>query len=409
MRVLVIGAGAAGMTAAGFAAGRGADVTMVERNARPGRKLMITGKGRCNVTNHCTLAQYLENIPGNPKFLYSAVSAFGPEATMAFFEKQGVPLKVERGRRVFPVSDHAADIVDALARFCRQAGCRTVEGRATALLTREGRAAGVELEDGRHLAADAVILCTGGVSYPATGSTGDGYALARQAGHTIVPPSPSLVPVVTVEHWPAEAQGLSLRNVTLTVTDGEKPRPVFEELGEMLLTHFGVSGPLVLSASAHMRGMRPGRYRLHIDLKPGLSAEQLDRRLQRDFLKYAGRDLINSLHDLLPSSLVPVAVELSGLDPHCRVSQLTREMRGTLAARLKDMPLTAAGFRPVEEAIVTSGGVSVREVDPKTMESRKLPGLYIAGELLDVDGFTGGYNLQIAFSTGYAAGHAVPV
>lgn len=408
MKLIVVGAGAAGMTAAGFAARRGVSVTLAERNARPGRKLMITGKGRCNVTNHCDTAQFMENVPRNPKFLYSAAANFGPEKTMAFFEGLGVPLKVERGRRVFPVSDHAADIVDALARFCREAGCRTVEGRVTALTVREGRAAGVELEDGRRLSADAVLLCTGGVSYPATGSTGDGYELARQAGHTVVPPAASLVPVRTEEDWPAEAQGLSLRNVTLTVTDETKKREVFSELGEMLLTHFGVSGPLVLSASAHMRDMKPGRYRLHIDLKPGLTPEQLDRRLQRDFLKYAGRELVNSLHDLMPASLIPVAVRLAELDPHGRVSQLTREMRETLAARLKDMPLTAAGFRPVAEAIVTSGGVDVREIDPRTMESRRLPGLYIAGELLDVDGYTGGYNLQIAFSTGYAAGNAVP-
>ena len=404
----MVGAGAAGMTAAGFAARRGLAVTLVERNSRPGRKLGITGKGRCNVTNQCDITRFLENVPRNPKFLYSAVTAFGPDRTMAFFEGLGVSLKVERGHRVFPVSDRAADIVDALARFCRHSGCHTVRGRATALRMREGRAAGVELEDGRRLAADAVILCTGGVSYPATGSTGDGYELARQAGHTVVPPMPSLVPVRTAESWPAEAQGLSLRHVALTVTDEKTKEEVFSEVGEMLLTHFGVSGPLVLSASAHMRQMQPGRYRLHIDLKPGLTADQLDRRLQRDFLKYAGRELIHSLHDLLPASLIPVAVRLSGLDPCCRASQMTREMRRGLAAQLKDMSLTAAGFRPVAEAIVTSGGVSVREIDPKTMESRRLPGLYIAGELLDVDGFTGGYNLQIAFSTGYAAGNAVP-
>ena len=405
--VAVVGAGAAGLVAAGFAARAGHAVTLIERNSRPGRKLMITGKGRCNVTNDCDVRDFLGNVPRNGRFLYSALNAFGPAQTMAFFEGLGVPLKVERGRRVFPVSDRAADIVDALGRFVKDAGCRMREGRVEALIVRDGAAAGVRLEGGGEIPADAVILCTGGLSYPATGSTGDGYDMARTAGHTVVDPVPSLVPVVTEEDWPAQLQGLSLRNVTLTVAEKDVAHPVFEELGEMLFTHFGVSGPLVLSASAHMRNMAPGRYILHIDLKPGLTPEQLDLRMQRDFLKFSGRDFINSLHELLPAKLIPVFVQMTGIDPHRKVSQLTREMRRAAGLRLKDLRLTVQSFRPVEEAVVTSGGVDCREVSPRTMESKRVKNLHFAGELLDIDAYTGGFNLQIAFSTGYAAGNGV--
>ena len=405
--VAVVGAGAAGLVAAGFAARAGHAVTLIERNSRPGRKLMITGKGRCNVTNDCDVRDFLGNVPRNGRFLYSALNAFGPAQTMAFFEGLGVPLKVERGRRVFPVSDRAADIVDALGRFVKDAGCRMREGRVEALIVRDGAAAGVRLEGGGEIPADAVILCTGGLSYPATGSTGDGYDMARTAGHTVVDPVPSLVPVVTEEDWPAQLQGLSLRNVTLTVAEKDVAHPVFEELGEMLFTHFGVSGPLVLSASAHMRNMAPGRYILHIDLKPGLTPEQLDLRMQRDFLKFSGRDFINSLHELLPAKLIPVFVQMTGIDPHRKVSQLTREMRRAAGLRLKDLCLTVQSFRPVEEAVVTSGGVDCREVSPRTMESKRVKNLHFAGELLDIDAYTGGFNLQIAFSTGYAAGNGV--
>ena len=405
--VTVVGAGAAGLVAAGFAARAGHAVTLIERNPRPGRKLMITGKGRCNVTNDCDVRDFMQNVPRNGRFLFSALNAFGPAQTMAFFEGLGVPLKVERGRRVFPVSDRAVDIVDALGRFVRDAGCRMREGRAEELIIRDGAAAGVRLEGGGTVTADAVILCTGGLSYPATGSTGDGYALARAAGHTVVKPVPSLVPLVTEEDWPAQLQGLSLRNVTLSVTEKEGTRPVFEELGEMMFTHFGVTGPLVLSASTHMRPMEPGRYVLHIDLKPALAPEQLDMRLQCDFLKYSGCDFINSLHDLLPAKLIPVFAQLTGIDPHQRVGQLTREMRQAVGSLLKDMRLTIRAFRPIEEAVITSGGVDCREVSPRTMESRRVANLYFAGELLDVDAYTGGYNLQIAFSTGFAAGNGV--
>lgn len=404
---VVVGAGPAGMIAAGTAASRGASVALLERNERPGRKLMISGKGRCNLTNDCTLQEFMENVPSGGKFLYSAVSRFLPRDVMAFFEGLGVPLKVERGRRVFPVSDKAVDIVDALNHWCEKAGVRKVHGRAEALLLEGGALRGVRLEGGGTLAAPAVAVCTGGISYPATGSTGDGYALARQAGHRVGEPRPSLVPLETVEAWPRDAQGLSLRNVRLTAVETRTGRPVFEEQGEMLFTHFGVSGPLILSASARMSRMREGAYRLVIDLKPALSAEQLDARLQRDLLKYANRDFANSLGDLLPAKLIPVFVALSGIPGQEKSNQLTREQRLHAGGVLKGMELTVKGFRPVEEAVVTSGGVSLREVNPGTMESKLVPGLYFAGEVLDADGFTGGFNLQIAFATGRAAGLAL--
>lgn len=399
--IVIVGAGAAGMMAAGFAAKRHR-VTLIERNARPGRKLMITGKGRCNVTNNCGLDEFLMNVPVNPRFLYSALSQFLPADTMAFFEGLGVALKTERGRRVFPVSDKAVEIVDALARFSTPA--ERITGRVQELLGQDGAVAGVRLESGRVIQADAVILCTGGASYPTTGSTGDGYRLAEQAGHTIVPPKASLVPMVTEEEWPSRVMGLSLRNVTLTVMDG-KGKTVYSELGEMLFTHFGVSGPLVLAASSHLRKPQGGR--LSIDLKPGLSLEKLDARLQRDFAAFSAQHLSNALHALLPARLIPICLSLAHLDGSKQTAQVTRAERQTLGALVKALPLTVKAFRPIEEAIITSGGVNVREVDPKTMASKRTRGLYLAGELLDVDAHTGGYNLQIAFATGRAAGLAV--
>lgn len=399
--VIIVGAGAAGMMAAGFASRRH-QVTLIERNARPGRKLMITGKGRCNVTNHCGLNDFLANVPVNPRFLYSALSQFLPEDTISFFERLGVPLKTERGRRVFPASDKAVDIVDALARF--SAPAKRLTGRVESLVLQNGTVTGVRLENGRTLEGDAVILCTGGASYPATGSTGDGYRLAEQAGHTIVLPKASLVPMITREEWPSRAMGLSLRNVVLTVTGGNG-KVVFSELGEMLFTHFGVSGPLVLAASSHLRKPQGGR--LQIDLKPGLSPEKLDARLQRDFAEFSSQHISNVLHKLLPAKLIPVCLSLAHLDGAKQVAQVTRAERQALGSVVKALPLTIQAFRPIEEAIVTSGGVKVREIDPKTMASKCASGLYIAGELLDVDAHTGGYNLQIAFATGRAAGLTV--
>ena len=405
-KIAVIGAGASGMIAAGFAARRGYQVTVIERNARPGRKLIITGKGRCNLTNDCDADEFIANVPSGSRFLYSAVSAFGPRDTMAFFEGLGVKLKVERGKRVFPVSDKASDIVDALAGFVKSAGCMTVTGRVSGIVTENGRAAGVRFEDGRVIAADAVIICTGGLSYPLTGSTGDGYELARSVCHTVTPLRPSLVPLETMEIWPTSLQGLALKNVTLTVTDKKRGSAVYEELGELLFTHFGVSGPLVLSASAHMREMQPGRYNCSIDLKPGLDRELLDTRLQRDLLLFSNHDFINSLNKLLPAKLIPVIVSLTGIAPHLKANQLTKDMRRVLINLLKNLSFDIKGFRPVEEAIVTSGGIKTSEVNPKTMGSKLIKGLYFSGEILDVDAYTGGFNLQIAFSTGYAAGNA---
>lgn len=405
--VVVVGAGAAGAMAAGIAAGRGLSTAVTERNQRIGRKVMITGKGRCNVTNNCENTAFINAVKVNGKFLYSAINRFSARDTMAFFERLGVPLKTERGSRVFPVSDQSVDIVDALAKHLRQNGAKLVEGRCTALLLENGAVSGVRLETGGTLRAASVIVATGGLSYPVTGSTGDGYTLAKMAGHHIVKPSPSLIPIVTNEPWCKELMGLSLKNVTLTLTDTAKNKSLYHELGEMLFTHFGVSGPLVLSASSHMKPEKLNDYRLEIDLKPGLSPEQLDARLLRDFAKNLNKDFLNSLSELLPRKLIPVAVRLSGIDGGAKVNQITKEQRRAFVELLKHLTVTARGFRPIEEAIVTSGGVDVKEVNPKTMESKLVKGLYFAGEVLDVDAYTGGYNLQIAFSTGVLAGENV--
>lgn len=405
---VVIGAGAAGMVAAGFAAKRGLNVTLIERNERPGRKIMITGKGRCNLTNDCTIDEFMDHVPWGGKFLYSAFSQFSPRDVMAFFEKLGVPLKVERGKRVFPQSDKAVDIVDALHNFYRNSGVHVINGRAAKLIMDGGEVHGVRLENGGIINARNVIVCTGGKSYPTTGSTGDGYEFAKQAGHTVTELRPSLVPLETVETWTRDLQGLSLRNVTLEVKN--KKRVIFSELGEMLFTHFGVTGPLILSASAQLRDMKlmqNAGYKLKIDLKPALSEEQLDARLQRDLLKYANRDFLNSLHDLIPSKLIPVFVELSGIPAQEKSNQITKVQRMAAVHLLKGLELTVKGFRPIEEAIVTSGGVKLAEINPSTMESKLVKGLYFAGEVLDADAYTGGFNLQIAFSTGHTAGMSV--
>lgn len=406
--VLVIGGGPAGLIAAGTAAGRGLDTLLLERNARVARKLMITGKGRCNVTNACTmLNELIEAVPVNGRFLYSAFSRFMPIDTMDFFESQGVSLKVERGNRVFPDSDKAVDIVDALDAFVKNSGARRLQARVLELLTENGAVRGVRTEDGRELFAKAVIVATGGVSYPLTGSTGDGYALARQAGHRIREPEPSLVPLEIQENWCRDLQGLALKNVSLTVRDKEKFSEIYQDFGEMLFTHFGVSGPIVLSASSHMRSIKKEKYELAIDLKPALSFEQLDTRIQRDIAKHANKAVVNALVELLPRAMIPVVLQLCGIPFEKKANQITREQRQELALCLKQLPLTVTGFRPIAEAIVTSGGVAVGEVAPKTMESKLCRGLFFAGEVLDVDAYTGGYNLQIAFSTGVLAGRSV--
>lgn len=402
--VLVIGAGPAGMMAAGTAAQGGARVTIIDRNKRPGRKLLITGKGRCNVTNNCDTRDFISSVPTNGRFLYSAISTFSPQDTMAFFEERGVALKTERGNRVFPQSDKAADIVDAMRSFLLDSGCRYLTGRVTNLIMENGRVKGVKLEDGYSLSADCVIVACGGKSYPLTGSSGDGYALARQAGHTVTKPVPSLVPLVSSDSFCKDLQGLSLRNISITVYDGEKKKEIYSDFGELLFTHFGLSGPVILSASAHMRGMRAGRYRIGIDCKPALSPEQLDKRLLRDFEKNKNRDFCNSLSELLPRTMIPVMVKLSGILPETKCNAVTKEQRHAFGRLLKQFPVVINGFRPIEEAIVTSGGVNVKEIDPKTMESKLSENLFFAGEVIDTDAYTGGFNLQIAFSTGYLAG-----
>lgn len=400
MNILVIGGGAAGLMAAGTAAENGARVTLLETNEKVGRKLFITGKGRCNVCNNCDIQTVLQNVPVNPRFLYSALGGFSPEDAMAFFTSHGVPLKTERGNRVFPVSDKAADIIDALFTWIKRVGVIIKHTAAERLVIEGVRLAGVQA-GGALYPADRVIVATGGVSYPQTGSTGDGYRFAKQAGHTVVPPNPSLVPLVTPGGC-EELMGLSLRNVQVTVF--EDSRRIWSEFGEMLFTHFGLSGPLILSASAHMRHFGSKGYHIEIDLKPALDEKTLDKRLLSDFGAHKNSDFINALGGLLPRKLIPAVVRLSQIDPHAKVNGITRQQRAALLHTLKHFLVVVSGKRPVAEAIVTSGGVSVREVDPKTMESKKLPGLYFAGEVLDVDAYTGGFNLQIAWSTGRLAG-----
>ena len=378
---------------------------MVERNPRPARKVMITGKGRCNVTNNCTVDRFIANVPENGRFLYSALTAFTPQDMMALLEEQGVPLKTERGDRVFPVSDKAVDVVDGLVKYARDGGTRFVQGRVTALCLEDGVCTGVRLEDGDVLEADRVIVATGGCSYPGTGSTGDGYTLARQTGHAVAEPRPSLVALESSDLFCPDMQGLSLKNCGLQVRDNEKNKVIYTDLGEMLFTHFGVSGPMVLSASAHMRQMRPGRYTLWIDWKPGLTPEQLDDRILRDFAERSNMDLGNALGKLLPRLLIPVMLRLVKISPMKKCNAVTREERQRLVTGIKGMPVNIEGFRPLAEAIVTAGGVSVKEINARTMESKLVSGLYFAGEVLDVDAYTGGFNLQIAFSTGMAAGN----
>ena len=404
-RVAVIGAGAAGMMAAITAAESGADVTLFERNDRVGKKLRITGKGRCNVTNNCDNNEFLTNVPTNPRFLYASLSRFSTADTMAFFEDAGVPLKTERGKRVFPVSDRAADIVSAMERRCREAGVAIVHRRIRGLIIEDGSVVGVRYGDGEER-FDAVIVCTGGRSYSMTGSDGDGYRFATEAGHTVTPLHPSLVPLVAEGKLCASLQGLSLKNVSLTIKLAQSGKAVYEDFGEMLFTHYGITGPLVLSASAHLSDITPGKYETVIDLKPALDEKTLDARILSDFSKYQNRDLINALDDLLPQKMIAPYIGLCGIDPRKKVNSITREERETMVRILKGIRVKLIGFRPIEEAIVTRGGVSVKEIDPKTMQSKLVEGLYFAGEVLDVDAYTGGFNLQIAFSTATVAGNS---
>lgn len=403
--VLVVGAGPAGMMAAITAAENGARVTLLEKMQRVGRKMLITGKGRCNLTNAAPVPELIRQFKGNGAFLNSAFAAFDNEDAMRFFEQQGVPVKVERGGRVFPVSDKAADCVEAMLARLHELGVAVRTGEAVAaVLTREGRAAGVRTAAGEEIAADAVILAVGGASYPGTGSTGDGYEIARQLGHTVTRILPSLVPLETEEHWPRDVQGLSLRNVRVKLlVDGRERQEMF---GEMMFTHFGVTGPIILSMSRRAaKCLAEGKFvELELNLKPALTPEKLDARIQRDFGQHIRKSLKNGLLDLLPHKLIEPVLDCAYLDPEKPVHQVTAEERHRLAETLQHLTLTITKTRPLAEAIVTAGGVSVREINPKTMESKLVPGLYFAGEVVDVDAYTGGYNLQAAFSMGNAAG-----
>lgn len=408
-KVVIIGGGPAGMMAAIAAAEAGASVTIIERNQQVGRKLAITGKGRCNLTNNCTVEEIIKNIPGNGKFLYSVLNAFNAADLMRVFEGLGVPLKTERGKRVFPQSDDAHDIVNALSRKCQSCGVKFFfSSRVQKLLITDQTVIGVICEDDRSIEADAVIIATGGKSYPLTGSSGDGYRLATQAGHTVIPPRPSLAPLETKEHWPTELAGLTLKNVEVTAYHKEKI--LGREFGEMLFTHFGVSGPVILTLSHYICRIQPlEQVRLSINLKPALSMEQLDARIQRDLDKYSRKQLQNSLGDLLPQSLIPVILDLSQIPPEKFSNQISRAERQKLCSLLQDLPLAIKNVRPLAEAIVTAGGVTVKEIEPKTLASKLVKGLYYAGEVIDIDGFTGGFNLTAAFSTGHAAGLAAAI
>lgn len=405
LKVAVIGGGAAGLMAA-IAAGKEHSVTVYEKNQRPARKVMITGKGRCNVTNNCDRDTFLSNVLRGKKFLYSAYNVLSTEDVVSFFEERGVPLKTERGNRVFPQSDKAVDIVDALVNAAKK--CAKIENKKVASIKCENSSVcGVVFEDGNSESFDKVILATGGKTYPVTGSDGDGYRMASELGHTVTTLRPGLVPIMVNENFCSRLCGLSLKNVTLTVTKRGAKKPIYSELGEMMFTDFGITGPLVLSASSYMDNVGEEKYAATVDLKPALDLETLDKRLQRDFAAEPNRDFINSLDALLPKRLISVIVANSGIDPRKKVNSITREERRRLAIEIKNLKMTVFRLRPIEEGIITVGGVSLREIDPATMQSKLIDGLYFAGEIMDLDALTGGFNLQIAFSTGYLAGISV--
>lgn len=403
-KVVVIGGGAAGLMAAGRAAERGHKVVLLEKMDRIGRKLLISGKGRCNITNDTDIEGLIDNIPGNGNFLYSSFYSFSNENIRDFFKSHGLETKVERGGRVFPVSDRAWDVVEALKSYAIE---NKVEVRlntaVSTIITENNRVCSVRLRDGSTILADAVILATGGASYPRTGSTGDGYRMAEKLGHKITDLKPSLIPLLTEETWVSQLMGLSLKNVSVTFFN-KNNKKIYSDFGEMLFTHFGVSGPIILSASRHVLEYGYRDVRLIIDLKPALDEAKLDDRIQRDFIEFTRKQFKNSLDELLPQKLIPVIVMLSGIHPEKPVNQITKEERKNLVRLLKGLTLNIKGSRPIEEAIVTCGGISVEQIESSTMESKLIKGLYFAGELIDVDGYTGGFNLTIAFSTGYLAG-----
>ena len=401
--VIVIGGGAAGMMAAIGATSLGKNTLLIEKMPRTGRKILITGKGRCNVTNNCDIETVLKNVISNPKFLYSALGNFSPEDTISFFENLGVPLKTERGNRVFPVSDKSMDIADALIEYCKQLGVKVITDTACELIVSENSVNGVICKSGDTYYSGSVIIATGGLSYPRTGSTGDGYKLAAQAGHTIAPLRASLVGLKLAGEEFGQMQGLSLKNTKLSLFSKKTDKCIYSDMGEMLFTHFGVSGPIVLSASAFMLD-NPNDYYIVLDLKPALDYEKLDERICRDFAEFTNKDFINSLSHLLPKAMIPIVVARSKIPTNKKVNQISKSERLELAKVIKEMKFDVTGRKPIKTAIITAGGVSTKEINPKTMESKIVKGLYFAGEVIDVDAFTGGYNVQIALSTGYLAG-----
>ncbi|HEX9060916.1 MAG TPA: NAD(P)/FAD-dependent oxidoreductase [Clostridia bacterium] len=403
-KIVVIGGGAAGLMAAGAAAKQGNEVILLEKNDRLGKKLRISGKGRCNITNDTDIEGLIENTPGNGNFLYSAFYTFSNVDLINFLNEHGLSTKVERGGRVFPESDKASDVVDTFTDYLKKHGVSVITGAAVKdINVKDGKVESVSLKDSRVIKCNAAIIATGGVSYPGTGSTGDGYIMAKRLGHTVVEPKPSLVPLETYENWVKNLQGLTLKNISISIT-GPNGKKVYSDFGEMLFTHFGVSGPVILSASRHILSYDYQNVKLLVDLKPALSEEKLDDRIQRDFEKYSRKQLKNSLDDLLPQKIIPVIIELSGISPDKQINQITKEERRKLLSIIKALTINIKGSRPVSEAIVTAGGVSTDEINPSTMESKLIKGLYFAGEVIDVDAYTGGFNLTIAFSTGYLAG-----
>ncbi|MDP4180252.1 MAG: NAD(P)/FAD-dependent oxidoreductase [Bacillota bacterium] len=403
-RVFVIGGGPAGLMAAGKAAEGGNKVTLFEKNDRIGKKILISGKGRCNITNNTDIEGLINNTPGNGTFLYSSFYTFSNQDLLALLNELGLKTKVERGERVFPVSDNSKDVVDTLQKYIKSKGVTvSLKSPVEEIMVKDGKVAGITLKDGKKLDCDSVVVATGGVSYPGTGSTGDGYKMAKESGHSIVDLKPSLIPLLAIEKWVKELQGLSLKNVEITLKDN-KGKKIYTDFGEMLFTHFGVSGPVILSSSRHILQYDYKDVVLSIDLKPALTEEKLNDRITRDFEKYSRKQFKNALDDLLPQKMIPVIIELSGILPEKFVNQITKEERRNLVKLLKNFEINICGARPISEAIVTAGGVSTLEINPSTMESKIVKGLYFAGEVIDVDAYTGGFNLTIAFSTGYLAG-----
>ncbi|SHK02780.1 BaiN/RdsA family NAD(P)/FAD-dependent oxidoreductase [Tepidibacter formicigenes] len=402
-KVVVIGGGAAGMLAAATAGSRGIDVILIEKNEILGKKLLITGKGRCNITNDCDIEELIENVPVNGKFLYSAFYTFTNIDVINLFNKLGIKTKVERGQRVFPVSDKSIDVVKALEKYMKQNNVKVVKGEVTKVVSKDSTISNVILKDGRTFKCDSVIVATGGASYPQTGSTGDGYKFAKENGHKVTKIMPSLVPLEVKEKWISSLRGLTLRNVSIKVLNKDNKK-IYDDFGEMNFINSGVGGPIILSASSYMGDIEKEKYKIIIDLKPALSEEKLDKRIQRDFNKYSTKYFLDSLKDLLPKKLIPVIIELSKISPNKVVNQISKEERKNLVKLFKNITLEVKKYRPIKEAIVTSGGVKIDEINPSTMESKIVKGLFFAGEVIDVDAYTGGFNLQIAFSTGYLAG-----